>query len=178
MSVSLNLSVPAGQTGWAGDLYAYVQHGPDLAVLLNRPGRTSGTPFGYGDSQSFTMSFTDGAANGDIHAYRSVATGSDTIALTGPLTGVGQADGRITDPLVVLGTDSRTALLGSFTGGSAAGDWTLFLADLSGGGRYQLDSWSLSVTAVPEPGALGIFTAAGLVAFTLWRRARKAWAGC
>jgi subtilisin-like proprotein convertase family protein len=36
---------------------------------------------------------------------------------------------------------------------SADGDWTLFIADMSGGDQGQLVKWSLSITgtAVPEP---------------------------
>jgi hypothetical protein len=45
------------------------------------------------------------------------------------------------------------------------GTWTLFIADLSGGEQSTLVSWSLDITAVPEPVnvALGIFAGVFLV---------------
>ncbi len=176
VSVSLNLSVPGGDYGWTGDLYAYLQHGAGLSVLLNRPGRTDGAPLGYGDNQSINVSFTDGAANGDVHNYRLNVTGSDVIPLTGPLTGAWQPDGRATDPAISLTADPRTALLGQFNGLDSAGTWTLFLADLSGGGRLQLDSWGVELSAftpVPEPETVGCVAAVALLGFAAWRRPRR-----
>lgn len=177
VSVSLNLSVPGGDYGWTGDLYAYLQHGNGLSVLLNRPGRTDGsTAAGYGDNQTLTVSFTDGAANGDIHNYRLNVTGSDVIPLTGPLTGAWQPDGRATDPALTLTADPRTALLGQFNGLDSAGTWTLFLADLSGGSRFQLDSWGVELSAftpVPEPETVGCVVGVALLGFAAWGRLRQ-----
>lgn len=174
VSVSLNLSVAPGDHGWTGDLYGYLQHGTELSVLLNRPGRTAGSaPAGYGDNQTITVSFADDAANGDIHNYRLEVTGSDLLPLTGALSGSWQPDGRATDPGAVSAGDSRTALLGQFGGRNSAGDWTLFLADLSGGGQFRLDSWSLfinAVTPVPEPEHYAMLTALGLLGLTFIRR--------
>src|SRR5688500_12746691 len=52
VTVDLNLVVASGQTGWFGDLYAYLQHNSGVSVLLNRPGRTASMPGGYDDSQT------------------------------------------------------------------------------------------------------------------------------
>lgn len=175
VSVSLNLSVPAGQTGWFGDLYGYLQHDSGLTVLVNRPGRTGSNATGYDDGQSVVVTFADGAANGDLHSYRFTLFGNENTALSGPLTGTWQPDGRATDPALTLDTDPRTALLGQFNGVSPAGTWTLFLSDLSGGGQYQLDSWGLSfesVSPVPEPASYAV-VAAGLLGFALWRQATR-----
>lgn len=175
VSVTLNLSVPAGQNGWFGDLYAYVQHDSGLAVLLNRPGRTAGNPAGYADGQSVAVTFADGAANEDIHSYRLTLFGDENTALTSPLAGTWGADGRAADPGTVLASDPRTATLNQFNGVNPAGTWTLFLADLSGDGQYQLDSWGLEfsgISPVPEPTSYAV-VAAGLLGFTLWRRATR-----
>jgi subtilisin-like proprotein convertase family protein len=71
---------------------------------------------------------------------------------------------------VVLDSSPRTLCLAGFTGQLAGGNWTLFIADLSGAETATLDSWSLALTtelsAVPEPGAmmpLGALCAAGLL---------------
>jgi len=175
VTVSLNLSVPAGQTGWTGDLYAYLQHDAGFSVLLNRPGRTAASPFGYGDSQALTISLRDDAPNGDMHSYRTVATGGENVALTGPLTGAWQPDGRITDPAEVLTGDLRSAMLSQFRGLDSAGTWTLFLADLSGGNQYRLDSWGLELAdfaPVPEPAAVGVLSALTLLGLAVWHRSR------
>jgi subtilisin-like proprotein convertase family protein len=174
VSLSLNLSVPSGQTGWVGDLYAYVQHGSDISILLARPGATGSNPFGYDDSQTISITFADNAANGDIHTYRTTLNGSENAPLTGPLTGVWAPDGRTTDPSTTVVTDPRTALLSGFNGSNVNGTWTLFLADMSSGNQYQIDSWRMTITtaAVPEPAkAIG---AAGLLlgAWVLARRRR------
>jgi len=138
VTVGLNFS-----GGWNGDLYAYLVHGTGFAVLLNRPGRDTATPDG---SATVGMAITlDDAAATDIH------TG---IPMTGgPVTGTWQPDGRTADPLTVLAGDPRGAMLASFTGLDANGAWTLFVADQSTGGGSTLDSWTLTVTGIPEPSA-------------------------
>ena len=176
VTVSLNLSVPDGQTGWFGDLYAYVQHGSDIAVLLNRPGRTDVTPYGYADGQSAALTFADGAASGDIHNYRVTLFGNPSTPLTGTLGGTWAPDGRVADPDTVTATSPRSAPLSQLAGGSSVGNWTLFIADLSGGGKYRLDNWSLTLntyTPVPEPTSTAVITALGLGSWLLFRRARR-----
>lgn len=180
VSVSLSLSVPAGSTGWFGDLYAYLQHDSGLAVLLNRPGRDFGSLAGYDDSQNVAVTFDDAAANGDIHNYRFALFGDETTPLTGGLTGLWQPDGRAVDPAVTVSSDLPTAMLSQFSGLNSGGVWTLFIADLSGGGEFQLDGWNLQLdgTVPPTPGvpeastwAAGVLLSAAM-AVALWRRRR------
>jgi hypothetical protein len=134
--------------GFNGDLYGYLTHGSGFAVLLNRTGRTAANGAGYSDS-GFTVSFGVGALN-DIHLYQGV-TGP-----VSPLTGLWAADGREVHPLSALDTDSRTALVDSFLGLNASGSWTLFLADVDGGGApATLVDWGL-ILMVPEPTAAGL----------------------
>lgn len=137
--------------GFNGDLYVTLAHGSGYSVLLNRVGKTTGNPFGYGDSGFMSVTFDDFAVAGDIHVYRQTLMGSDSIALNGPLTGTWQPDGRTTDPDSVLPLDARTATLSSFNGESANGEWTLFLADMSPGGQSNLKSVKIEVATVPEP---------------------------
>lgn len=176
VKVSLNLSVPTGEYGWAGDLYAYLQHGSEISVLLNRPGRGAGAPFGYNDSQSISVTFDDTAANGDIRLYRTVLLGNEDLPLTGPLTGSWQPDGRATDPALVIPSDARTSPLSKFADAEAIGTWTLFVADMSSGGQYRFDGWSLEIdgtTAVPEPEVWAVVVAVGLLTFACGRRLRR-----
>ncbi len=126
--------------GWNGDLYVYLIHGSGFAVLLNRPGRDTGTPDGS-SSSGMTINLDD-TALADIHT--GIPMGG------GPVSGTWQPDGRTTDPLAVVNSDPRTALLSSFAGLDSNGDWTLFVADQSGGGVSTLESWTLTITGVPE----------------------------
>jgi len=152
-------------SAYNGDLYVTLSHGGGHAVLLNRVGRDETSPFGYGDPGLFEVVFAESAAH-DVHIYRTFVVGDPDIPLGGPLTGTWQPDGRTTDPDGVVSSDPRTATLASFNGESAAGNWTLFVADLSPGGSTELRSWSLEVTAaVPEPSAtvLGLLGAGALM---------------
>ncbi len=136
--------------GWNGDLYAYLQHSTGISILLNRPGRTSSSglaSFGFGDS-GMNVAFDDTAANGDSHV---TLTGASIL-----LGGSWQPDGRSANPGSVLDTDTRTSFLSNFNGMNPNGTWTLFVADMSGGGVSTVTAWGLDITAVPEPGeALG-----------------------
>lgn len=149
VTIGLSISASPGKSSFLGDLYAYVEHDGIMSVLLNRPGRTDAELAGYDDNQSVTVTFQDGSP--DIHSYRS-APGTP---LTGALTGTWGPDGRATDPSTVVQSDGRTLLLSGFAGRAVAGDWKLFVADLSGGGEHRLTQWSLSIltTVIPEPPA-------------------------
>ena len=138
VSVTLNLS-----GGWNGDLYAYLVHSSGFAVLLNRVGSTAGNDAGYGAS---VMNVTlNDAAVLNIHNVGA------------PGAGPYQPDGRNISPLSsgsVFDGTTPTALLSSFYGLNANGNWTLFVADVSGGDVSTVTSWGLDIAAVPEPGSL------------------------
>ncbi len=129
-----------------GDLYGYVTHASGFTVLLNRPGETAANPAGYADS-GFDVTFQDSAANGDIHLYQN----KTTPAAGSPLTGTWQPDDRNVDPATVLDTSPRTTALANFNGLNAAGQWTLFLADLQSGGTNELTEWSLTIVGQVYP---------------------------
>jgi subtilisin-like proprotein convertase family protein len=155
LSVMLNI---AG--GFNGDLFAYLRHGASgFAVLLNRTGQTGANPFGYADS-GFNVTFSDLAANGDIHAYANVADPAG-----GTLTGLWQPDGRLDSS-----SSARGAMLNSFNGMDPNGDWTLFVADLSPLGVGKLAAWSLTIegagtsVATPDGGFTLAFASAALMA--------------
>ena len=155
--------------GWNGDLYAYLSHpnSPGVAVLLNRPGRTGGNPFGYGDSV-LTITLDDQAGS-DIHSYQTVG-GYPTLISNNSSW---QPDGRSVSPFLVNGTEPRPAMLSTFNNliPSNTG-WTLFVADLASGDVTTVSSWTLTVTAVqvPEPAATAFAALAG--AALLLRRKR------
>ena len=75
------------------------------------------------------------------------------------LTGTWQEDGRNVDPNAVTDASARSAFLSSFNHLDPNGTWTIFFADMSSGDQSTFGSWSLEITAVPEPVtiALGIF---------------------
>jgi hypothetical protein len=161
-----------GEGGFAGDLYLTLEYNGRMAVLFNRLGARPGSPGGYGDSAGFNITLYDSAA-ADIHQYRLFTSGSENLSITGPLLGDWQPDGRNADPGGEVWDESRSQMLDAFAGMNPNGTWTLFASDLSTGGEFALKSWSLELTAVPEPqwttgAAAG---AAGLWAFL--RRLRR-----
>ncbi len=155
VNVNLNLS-----GGYNGDLYGYLTYNGTLVTLLNRTGTGGGDSFGYGDS-GFNITLNDSAANGSIHNYQNISNPNG-----GVLTGTWAPDG---------GT------LASFNGGNPNGTWTLFFADLSGGGGQSIvNGWSLDITAVPEPATQALMivgTIWGSWSLLRWLRSRRASAG-
>lgn len=128
-----------------GDLYAYLRHvtasETNFCVLLNRPGRSAATPWGYADA-GLNVTFDDFAVNGNIHTYQAV-----TVPASGaPLTGSWQPDGREADPSAVLDTTPTTTALADFGGADPNGDWTLFVADVDSGATNMLAGWELELT--------------------------------
>lgn len=161
LDVNVVLSVVGG---YNGDLYAYLAHGGGFTVLLNRVGRTADAPFGYGDG-GLSVTFDDEAAEPtDIHLYQSVSGYS----LSGGAAW--RPDARDVDPAGVVETDARGPFLSSFRGLDPNGEWTLFLADLSGGEVSEVTRWGLVLT-VPEPHQTGLLLAA-LAFATAWRLRR------
>ena len=137
-----------------GDLYVYLSNDANLAVLLNRSGKTAENPFGYADS-GFDITFSDLEPTArDVHGYQAITTPISGM----PLTGIWQPDARSTT-FSVTDSSTRDAFLSGFNGSDPSTTWTLFAADLSSGAVHTLNDWSLIITgdapaAVPEPGTL------------------------
>jgi subtilisin-like proprotein convertase family protein len=127
LSVNLNLT-----GGWNGDLYAYLVHSSGFTVMLDRVGTgVSGvSSFGYGDAG---MNVTLASSGTSIHSYGGGST--FTAAPTGTWM-----------------TDNTSGSLASFLSTNPNGTWSLFIADLSGGGVSTVQSWGLQmdIVAVPE----------------------------
>lgn len=171
-SVTVFLNITGG---FNGDLYAQLTHSTGFSVLLNRVGRTAVNPYGYTDP-GMNVQFSDNSpAVADVHQYRTTLFGNETTTLGGQLTGAWKPDGRAVDPAVVLNTSPRTALLSSFIGLNPNGEWTLFIADLDGGGQATLQSWGLRLDgdAVPEPGVGGLMLFSLLLWSTFGRSRRR-----
>jgi subtilisin-like proprotein convertase family protein len=173
LEVQLNIQSHGGGTMYNGDLYLTLVHNGTSAVLLNRVGRRDGFSAGYADA-GFNVTLSDSAV-ADIHSYRVTLNGSDFAPLAsgdtpGPLTGTWQPDGRTADPEAVLTTSQRIASLALFSGASANGNWSLFLADLSPGASADLVGWSINITPVPEPTGLAIAVGISLIVWGILRR--------
>ena len=166
VSVSVDLNITGG---YNGDLYAYLSHGSQTLVLLDRVGVGTGSgaqyTFGYsGSSLAVTLADT---GSGNIHNYGG-----------GTPSGPYMADGQSTSPFATAGSFSSTggsATFGNtFTSGSDPnGGWTLFFADLSSGGLSTLNSFNVNITAVPEPVTLALGLFVGMM-LALWGL-RRAW---
>ncbi len=136
-------------------LYAYLSYNGTLVTLLNRIGVSSGNPFG--NSSSGFNNITLDSTSTDIHTA------------SGTLAGTYGADGRQISPLssaASFDAAGTATLNGSYGGMNPNGTWTLFFADVvGGGGNATLNGWSLDITAVPEPVnvAMGLFGAVFVV---------------
>lgn len=164
VSITLNLS-----GGYNGDVYAYLSHGSGFSVLLNRVGRSAANDSGYNNA-GFAVTLS-GSALPDIHQYQSQAPVYNG---GGQLTGTFAADGRNIDPAsagTAFDTASRSSLLSSFNGINPNGTWTLFFVDRAFGNTETLNSFSVAVTAVPEPAQTGLAMGAliGVAAMVLRR---------
>lgn len=168
-NVSVNLNITGG---FNGDLYAYLA-GPagQLSVLLNRVGVTNGSSFGYTDA-GFNITLDGSGSN--IHGYQNGGVGTYTLS-SGQLTGTWGADGRNIDPLStptsLFDSASTAANLSVFNNTDPNGLWTLYLADLSGGGQSTLVSWGLTISTVPEPQTWAMLAGGMGMLFVFRRRA-------
>jgi len=143
VSVTLNLS-----GGNLGDLVAYLSFNGTTVQLLNRPG-TGGNPsaLGYTGNGSFVFNPVT-LSDGNGTSVDSYGGGSVSSAVSyNPTAGI----------FGFQAFNSQAA---------AAGNWTLFFADLSGGDGTNvttLNGWSLDITAVPEPVNMALGTFFGLL---------------
>ena len=115
--------------GFNGDLVCYLSHGDGTVVLLNRIGSTGGSPLGSATAGFTSFTFSDSGSSG-LHGI----TGTEG----SPLTGSYQPD-------------SGGAALNTGFSGNPNGTWTIFFADMAGGGGSSpstLIDWSLDITAV------------------------------
>jgi len=125
--VSVDLNISGGYNeGLFGYLVLQDANGNVATeILLNHVGTTPSNPLGSSGS-GFNVTLSDsGTVNGSIHGATGIPTGTWL-------------------------PDSGNSLDGTFGGMTANGTWTLFLADLyGGGGTSTLNSWGLDVS-VPD----------------------------
>ncbi len=142
---------------WVGDVTATLI-APDTTshTLFFRIGRT--TDAGTGDSSDFggTYIFSD-AATGDIW---------EEAENKNPSTALDSGAYRTTSEF----SSAFTTMDSFFAGKSTQGNWTLRMADLAGADTGSLGSWSLSMSAVPEPNSLTLLAVAGLTLLAKRRR--------
>ena len=168
-NITVNLDITGG---FSGDLYAYlISPTGTMVVLVNRTGINSGNYFGYSDA-GFNVTF-DSSSTTNIHNYQS---GSYTLSGGGQLTGTLATDSRAISPTATPSAFNASPTgntLVNYDGFSPDGTWTLFVADLSGGGQSTLVSWGLSVVTVPEPQTWTIFSGGLAACWLMIRRQRK-----
>lgn len=167
-NLTVNLNITGG---FNGDLYAYlVSPLGSMVVLLNRVGMSSTSYFGYSDP-GFNITLDSTSAN-NIHNYQS----DSPVFSAGQLTGTWAPDSRTIDPLSAPGAFNAPPTGNTFStydGSSPNGVWTLFIADLSGGGQSTLVSWGLTVVTVPEPQTWTILGSSLIAGWMLTRQRRK-----
>ena len=95
---------PRGRRRISGDVYAYLQHGGGISILLNRARCQPGQLVGYDDNWSIQVRFDDSGP--DIRNYRAA---DETTQLAGPMRGTWSPDGWATDRADVLVGDARSS---------------------------------------------------------------------
>ena len=148
LGVSVTLDITGG---YNGSLYAYLVHDGTVVMLLNKPGATSGNPFGAPGSGMSSVTLADGSSGSSvtINSYPNT-----TVTISGDVQTATESPG-----VAFTGAYKADGTLGDFVGSSADGSWTLFFADLtSGGGTSTLNTWNLNLTVVPEPVFLALLT--------------------
>jgi subtilisin-like proprotein convertase family protein len=160
VAVNLQLS-----SGWTGDLYAYLVNDTGFAVLLDRVG-TPSPAFGYG-AGSLNVTLAEGSSwNGN--------------SIVGNIHGAGANASGYFNPdndNAGIATTGASGTLGSFVGTSQNGTWTLFVADLSGGGVTTVTSWGLQMDIVAVPEVEAWIAAALAGAFGAFWVNRQIWSG-
>jgi len=181
---TLSFTGPGG--GGSGDYT--VSTSPAITIPDNTP---SGVAYSINFAASglsisdITVSLNlSGGYNGDIYAYLSHGSQISTL-LNGPSTGLSGSGMNVTfteGTSSPIPTTSSAYLTGSYTANTELatfnstdpnGNWTLFFSDLSPGDTSTLNSFSLDITAVPEPinvalGVLGVVF--GGVSIARWYR--------
>lgn len=176
VTVSMKIT-GTGYGAWNGDYYADLRHTSvdgtvtQLAVLLNRVGRSSSSVAGYSDN-GMDITLADSAAT-DIHNYRIDFPGGNSNPIGAMLTGTWEADGRNVNPMSALDSSLRTTMLNDLGGVSPNGTWTLFIADTKAGGTGQLTDWSVRMEGVPEPTSASLLIAGAIGLLALNRRRKK-----
>lgn len=172
VTASIKIS-PIGLGAYNGDYYAYLRHittdglQSQVAVLLNRPGRSASNTSGYEDS-GMDITFADEATY-DIHLYQPNAGTENLVG--NYLTGTWQPDARNSDPFGAVTGDPRTAFLNPLGVMDPNGQWTLFIADMERGGTGMLQSWGVKLTPTPEPtSASMVLVALGVMMLNRRRR--------
>jgi subtilisin-like proprotein convertase family protein len=158
-----------------------IPEGSPVGVTIT--GSVSGIPAGMTVGALTVGVDISGGYNGGLFAYLVAPNGTTVMLMNQPGVGVngfgasgaglnitlsdagGTSIQDVTSGSVLSGTYSAAGSLSGFNGSAADGTWTLFFADLtSGGGSPDLLSWSLGITAVPEPVSLALVVLLGLLA--------------
>ena len=134
--------------GYNGGLVAYLVAPNGMMVyLVNQPGVSGGNPFGAPGS-GMDVTLQDGST--------SIQSVSETAGTQ------------------LTGTYGAAGSLSGVNGSAADGNWTLFFANLSGGGANgELLNFTLDLTAVPEPVGMALGVFGGLL--TLWWFLGRCW---
>jgi hypothetical protein len=166
ISVSFKILPDATQTNdqlnymISGDYRVLLRHGSGIATpdtvssfLLKNVGQEYVFPrLGYWDEGGMDITLEDSATT-SIQGYRSVVTGDHMTEVPG----------------VLGGTWRPFESMGPVGLGDPNGVWHLVFEDAILGGQGNLESWSITLKAVPEPGSAGLVLA-GIGGLWVWRR--------
>lgn len=142
---------------YVGDIIATLQSpSGDTMELFHRMGLPEVNPT-YGDSSVFGGTYTLSDAGTITLAAAALAVGEDETVPSGTY--------RTSDS-----SDVPTVLSLPFLGDNSAGTWTLSMTDNGHLDTGVLGGWALELTAIPEPGALGLMAGATMALLAARRR--------
>lgn len=144
------LTVNGFTHAFLGDLGATLT-APDgtVVTIFDRISKTS-PDSGFGDSSNFLGSYTFANGGGNIWSAAAAVPGSSNVP-----QGTYFASAALTGAPI----DLQAFLAGR----DVHGLWTLTITDFSVGDAGSISGWSLDMTVVPAPSAMGLVAAAGLV---------------
>lgn len=156
----LNVTIAMRHT-WVGDLTIKLgAPNGTIITLLNRPGLVTpdnGTGC-CGRSDNFLISLPITYDDSAAISAEVMGTGTSTNNIGDGA--VGTADGNIFAS--APDGSSHPGNLTSLNGINPSGAWTLYIGDSESADTGALDSWSLSISAVPEPATIGLLAIGAL----------------
>jgi subtilisin-like proprotein convertase family protein len=151
-AVSLSQVIPDNTLAGVGYGFNFTESSlklESLILTINLSGGYNGDMYGYLQHNGVLVDLFNPATflNGASGSVLSLSLASGAVSSLSAATAAELAGGN---------TYAAIGNLDTFFGANPAGLWTLYFADLSAGDQMAVNAFSLSITAVPEPGTLAL----------------------
>jgi len=151
---------------WAGDMtLSLTSPGGTVLSLMNRPGRGTGSTFGFNTDFVVANDYTFRDSGTDVFATNPGATLASGIYRSSTQNNAPTA----LDAGLVAYSYIQTSF-SVFNGQNGNGNWVLNAQDFAAGDDGAFTGWTVHINAVPEPATMAVL---GLGAVALMRRRRN-----